>query len=62
MKIAVCTTVVHVPYSLKVLHRFAGSRVKFFVAGDRKTPREAYELVLSLGENATVIRWCRSIW
>jgi hypothetical protein len=30
------------------------SDVRFFVAGDRKTPKEAYELVLSLGENSTV--------
>lgn len=47
MKIALCTTTIHVPHALKLLRK-CSSDVKFFVAGDRKTPREAYELVLSL--------------
>ena len=53
MKIALVTTTVHVPHALKLLRKCSAD-VRFFVAGDRKTPKEAYELVLSLDENSTV--------
>lgn len=53
MKIALCTTTIHIPHALQLMRQF-NPDVRFFVAGDRKTPKEAYELVLSLGENSTV--------
>lgn len=42
MKIALCTTTIHVPYALEMMRR-CDHDVMFFVAGDRKTPREAWE-------------------
>jgi hypothetical protein len=53
VKIALCTTTIHIPHALKLLRKCSAD-VRFFVACDRKTPKEAYNLVLSLGENATV--------
>ena len=55
MKIALCTTTIHVPHALKLMREIGPDAcIDFFVAGDHKTPKEAYELVLSLGENASV--------
>jgi hypothetical protein len=53
MKIALCTTTIHTPHALKLMRK-CSEDVRFFVAGDRKTPKEVYELVLSLGYNSTV--------
>jgi hypothetical protein len=53
MKIALCTTTINVPHALRLLRKCSAD-VRFFVAGDRKTPKEAYELVLSLDENTAV--------
>lgn len=53
MRTALITTTINVPRVLE-LYRKLGPDVRFFVAGDKKTPREAYEFVLSLGENSTV--------
>lgn len=47
MRIALCTTTVNVPHVLK-LYRQCDPDVRIFVAGDHKTPKEAYELVLSM--------------
>ena len=44
MKIALCTTTIHIPHALKLM-RGIGPDVRFFVAGDRKTPKEAYEFL-----------------
>lgn len=40
MKIALCTTTIHVPHALKLMRK-CSSDVKFFVAIDEKTPEEA---------------------
>ncbi len=53
MRIALCTTTIHVPHALKLMRKCSPD-IRFFVASDRNTPKEAYELVLSLGENSTV--------
>jgi len=53
MKIALATTTIHVPHALKLMRK-CSEDVRFFVAGDRKTPKEAYEMVLSMDENSTV--------
>lgn len=37
MKIALCTTTIHVPHALKLLRK-CSSDVQFFIAGDRKSP------------------------
>ena len=37
MKIGVCTTTIHTPHALKVLRKFAGSNVKFFIALDENS-------------------------
>lgn len=47
MKIALCTTTIHIPHALKLMRKCSAD-VRFFVAGDHKTPKEAYELVLSM--------------
>lgn len=39
MKIALCTTTIHIPHALKLLRKCSPD-VKFFVAGDRKTPHD----------------------
>ena len=52
MKIALCTTTIHVPHALKLMRKLSAN-VRFFVAGDKKTPKEAYELVLSM-DNTSV--------
>jgi hypothetical protein len=51
MKIALCTTTIHVPHALKLLRKCSAD-VKFFVAADRKTPVGAISLVRELGG------WC----
>jgi hypothetical protein len=43
MKIALCTTTIHVPHALKLLRKCSAD-VRFFVAGDHKTPNATYEL------------------
>ncbi len=53
MKIALCTTTIHIPHALKLMRK-CSEDVRFFVAGDRKTPKEAYEFVLSLDTNTSV--------
>lgn len=40
MKIALCTTTIHVPHALKLMRK-CSSDVKFFVAIDEKTPEDA---------------------
>ncbi len=37
MKIALCTTTIHVPHALKLLRK-CSENVKFFIALDRKSP------------------------
>ena len=44
MKIALCTTTIHVPHALKLM-REIGPDVRFFVAIDEQTPDEAVELL-----------------
>lgn len=39
MKIALCTTTIHVPHALKLLRKCSAD-VKFFIAGDEKTPHD----------------------
>jgi hypothetical protein len=39
MKIALCTTTIHIPHALKLLRK-CSAEVKFFVATDEKTPEE----------------------
>ena len=52
MKIALCTTTIHVPHALKLMRK-CSEDVRFFVAGDKKTPKAAYEMVLSM-DNTSV--------
>ena len=40
MKIALCTTTIHIPHALKLM-REIGPDVRFFVAIDEQTPEEA---------------------
>ena len=47
MKFALVTTTINVPHVLK-LYRACSTDVRFFVVGDRKTPKEAYEFALTL--------------
>lgn len=59
MRVALITTTVNVPRVLELYRNIAGfaaecGRIKFFVAGDKNTPREAYEFVLGLGRCGTV--------
>jgi len=42
MKIACCTTTIHVPHALKLLRK-CGPDVKFFVAVDKKTPKQTVQ-------------------
>src|SRR5229473_8346698 len=44
MKIALCTTTIHVPHALKLLRKCSDD-VRFFVAMDKKTPNAAFEFV-----------------
>jgi hypothetical protein len=37
MKIALCTTTIHVPHALKLMRKCSAD-VKFFIAGDEKSP------------------------
>ena len=53
MKIALCTTTIHVPHALKLM-REIGPDVRFFVAGDQQDAQGSLRGVLSLGENTTV--------
>jgi hypothetical protein len=43
MKIALCTTTIHVPHALKLMRKCSGE-VRFFVAFDKKTPSEIYAI------------------
>lgn len=52
MKVALCTTTINVPHVLK-LYRAGDPYVRIFVAGDTKTPRAAYDLILSM-ENTQI--------
>ncbi len=40
MKIALCTTTIHIPHALKLIRKCSAD-VKFFVAGDEKSPHSA---------------------
>lgn len=44
MKIALATTTIHVPYALKLMRK-CSEDVRFFIAGDLNTPKEAYEFI-----------------
>jgi hypothetical protein len=52
MNLFLCSTTIHTPLALKMMRACYGSG-PFVVAGDHKTPREAYEMVLSL-DNTSV--------
>ena len=39
MRLALCTTTIHIPHALKLMRK-CSSDVKFFVAGDEKTPHD----------------------
>lgn len=47
MKIALCTTTISVPHVLK-LYRSFGEGIRIFLAGDQKTPKAAYEMLLQM--------------
>jgi hypothetical protein len=51
MRIALCTTTIHVPHALKLMRKCSGD-VKFFVAIDEKTPREIFDLKV---ENTSIV-------
>ncbi len=51
MKIALATTTIHVPHALKLLRKCAAN-VDFFVACDKKTPKEAYDFILSMNNTS----------
>jgi hypothetical protein len=42
MKIALCTTTIHVPHALKLMRKCSPD-VRFFVAMDKNTPKEAFD-------------------
>jgi hypothetical protein len=44
MKIALCTTTIHIPHALKLMRKCSAD-VRFFVAIDKKTPREIATVV-----------------
>lgn len=48
MKIALCTTTIHVPHALKLMRK-CGPDVGIFVATDTKTPTEAYRVIEEVG-------------
>ena len=48
MRVALCTTTINIPHVLK-LYRACGPDVRFFVAGDQKTPFEAGQLLRDVG-------------
>jgi hypothetical protein len=52
VRVALCTTTINVPHVLK-LYRACDPDVRFFVALDKNTPREAAEFVLAI-DNASV--------
>jgi hypothetical protein len=54
MKIALCTTTIHVPHALKLLRKCSGD-VQFFVAGDTKTP--TLEVLSLLNETTSSYRY-----
>jgi len=60
MKIALCTTTIHVPHALKLLRKCSDD-VYFFVAGDEKTPREVSRFVTALG-NGYLAPWEQGHW
>ena len=61
MKIALCTTTIHVPHALKLM-REIGPDVRFFVAGDKKTPTEAMRAsVVDANYETAVARRFRTI-
>lgn len=47
MKTALCSTTINVPHVLK-LYRACDPDVRIFIAGDHKTPKAAYEFILSM--------------
>lgn len=51
MRVAICTTTINIPTVLNLYAPFLDPDTRVFVAGDQKTPKEAYELVLSLGNS-----------
>jgi hypothetical protein len=50
MKLALCTTTIHVPHALKLMRK-CGPDVQFFVAADEKTPTEAIDFCTYMGES-----------
>ena len=51
MKIALCTTTIHIPHALKLMRKCSAD-VGFFVALDKKTPDEAVTLTYELNGSA----------
>lgn len=43
MRIALCTTTIHIPHALKLMRKFSED-ARFFVALDKKTPSEVYSV------------------
>jgi len=52
MKIALITTTIHVPHVLRLYRAYAGPEVRFFVAGDRKSPHGEIEALCAELGNA----------
>jgi len=59
MKIALCTTTIRKPEALKVLRRFAGSRVKFFIALDQNSD---FTVISTWGDPDDQFCWMTPDW
>ena len=61
MKIALCTTTIHVPHALKLMRK-CSEDVKFFVAFDEKTPSEAIDFTADISNIKTVMGGAETKW
>jgi hypothetical protein len=61
MKIALCTTTIHVQHALKLMRK-CSEDVRFFVATDEKTPDEARDFVHRVSNTQTNGKITSSVW
>src|ERR1700684_3197168 len=61
MKTALITTTINVPHVL-ALYRKLGPDVRFFIAGDHKTPDKAYQFVAELGDCYCILPDAQEDW
>jgi hypothetical protein len=61
MRLALCTTTIHVPHALKLMRK-CSEDVRFFVATDEKTPDEARDFVHRVSNTQTNGKITSSVW